>query len=102
MDNDDSLMGDVWTDIFSLILVPNSSPELVVRHSVCKTEHPIKNREAVIWGPNTDHSTACVVCDGGYPVCVAVNVAFINALNVKQIMLDFTQQYPAKLQKLLL
>jgi hypothetical protein len=35
-DNDDSLMGDVWTVIAPLMVVPNSSPELVVRHSVCQ------------------------------------------------------------------
>ena len=103
-DNDDSLNGDVWTVIFPLILVPNSNPELVVRHSVYKSDHFIKYKlgEALIWGPNTEHSTASVAYDGGYRVCVAVNLAFINALNVKQITLDCTQQYPPKSQKLLL
>ena len=103
-DNDDDLMGDVWTVIFPLILVPNSPPELVVRHSVHKTEHPIKYTigEAVIWGPNTEHSTASVAYEGDYRVCVAINIGFINALNVKQIVRDLTQQYPPRSQKLLL
>jgi hypothetical protein len=102
-DNDDSLNGDVWTVMFPLILVPNRTPELVVRHSVYKTEHLIKYKlgEALIWGPNTEHSTAFVAHHRGYQVCVAVNIAFINALNVKQITLDFTQQYPPKSQKVL-
>jgi hypothetical protein len=72
MDNDDSLTGDVWAVIFPLILVPNSSPELAVRHSVLKTEHLIKYNvgEALIWGPETELSTAQVKYDAGYRVCV--------------------------------
>jgi hypothetical protein len=83
--------------------VPNSPPELVVRHSVCKTENPIKYNigEAVIWDPNTEHSTAHVAYDDGYDACVSVNIGFINALNVTQILRDFTQQYSPKSQKLL-
>ena len=69
--------------MFPLIRFPKSSPELVVRHSVCKTEHPIKYNmgEAVIWGPNTEHATACVAYEGGYHLCVPANIGFINALN---------------------
>ena len=103
-DNDDSLTGDVWTVIFPLILVPNSSPELAVRHSVLKTEHLIKYNvgEALIWGPLTEHSTAQVKYDAGFRVCVAINVGFINPLNVRQIVLDITQKYPPRSGKLLL
>lgn len=103
-DNDESLRGDVWTVIVPLILIPNSPPELVVKQRISNTCHPVKYQmeEAIVWGPDTEHSTAWVAYQGEYRVCVAVNLGFINPLNVKQIMNDFTQQYPPKRSKLLL
>jgi hypothetical protein len=48
----------------------------LVRHSARKTEHPIKYNigDAMIWGPNTDHSTPHVAHQGVYCVCVAFNI----------------------------
>jgi hypothetical protein len=67
-------------------------------------EHLIKYNvgEALIWGPTTEHSTARVKYDVGYRVCVALNVGLINSINVRQILLDITQQYPPRSRKLLL
>jgi hypothetical protein len=42
MDNDHSLVGNVWTVIFHFILVPNSSNEVVAWHSASNIEHLIK------------------------------------------------------------
>jgi hypothetical protein len=103
-DNDDSLLNQIWTMIIPLILVPNSPPELVVLQRNSNTRHLIKYQmeEAIVWGPDTVHSTACVRYQGGYRVCVAINFGFINPLNVKQVVSDLTQQYPPKRMKLLL
>jgi hypothetical protein len=58
--------------------------------------------EALICGPETEHSTAPVSYDSGYHVCVAVNIGFINPINVRKMALDVTQQYPPRSVILLL
>jgi hypothetical protein len=54
---DDFLVYDVWIDIFPRTFIPDSSPELVVWHSVSNTEHLTKYKfgEVVIWGPETEY-----------------------------------------------
>ena len=105
VDFDDSLSGITWSVIIPVILVNNSPPKLLVKHTISGAVHEWKYElgQALVWGPKTEHSTAVVQYnDGVYRMCLSINLAFFCPGNVRVICSDISQQYPPRRTNFLL
>jgi hypothetical protein len=65
------LHGDVWTAVSPLILVENSSPELVIKYVHSELQQLKLNlNAAVVFGPQTLYATNYVKYHDAYRVCL--------------------------------
>jgi hypothetical protein len=94
---------EVWTAILPLILVENSTPELVIKYVHSELQQLKLNlNTAVVFGPQTLHATIYVKYHDAYRVFLLLSFGFIHKENISLVLDGITTNYPSKTNRALL